>query len=128
MSIDTKKHGFLDYLMGVVLIAAPFLLGFADGGAAMWTPIVLGAGTILYSLLTDYELGVVRMLPMPVHLGLDLMSGLVLAASPWLFGFAHLVWIPHVALGVIEIGAAVLTQRESGISHWQNRAPMPPSM
>jgi hypothetical protein len=32
--------------------------------------------------MTDYELGIVRLLPMLVHLALDAMSGALLAASP----------------------------------------------
>ena len=117
MPIDTKTHGVMDYVMGMVLIAAPFVLGFADGGAAMWVPIILGAGALLYSLMTDYELGAIRMIPMPVHLGLDAMSGLLLAASPWLFGFSEMVWMPHVILGIAEIGAAALTQRTPRLEH-----------
>ncbi len=33
--IPTRIHGMMDYLMGVLLIVAPCLFGFADGGAAM---------------------------------------------------------------------------------------------
>src|SRR5262249_35864761 len=36
--------------------------------------------------------------------------GLLLAASPWIFGFAWEVWIPHVVLGLAEVGAAMFTQ------------------
>jgi hypothetical protein len=81
--IPTRTHGVIDYLlMGALLIVAPYLLGFADGTAARWVPQIVGAGLIGASLLTDYELGVVRMIPMPVHLGLDVAAGLLLAASP----------------------------------------------
>jgi hypothetical protein len=108
--IPTRIHGMLDYAMGLLLIAAPWIFGFADGGALQWVPIILGAGAILYSLVTDYELGVARMLPMPVHLGLDAANGAFLALSPWLFGFANDIWWPHVIFGLFEIGAALTTQ------------------
>ncbi len=107
--IPTRVHGMMDYLMGVLLIVAPWLLQFRAGPES-WVPIALGAGAILYSLLTRYELGAYGMIPMPVHLGLDAASGLFLAASPWLFGFADHVWMPHVVLGVIEMAAAAMTQ------------------
>jgi hypothetical protein len=107
--IPTRVHGALDYLVGIVLIAAPWVLGFADGGPEQWVPVVLGAGAIAYSLVTDYELGVARLIPMPVHLGLDLFSGVLLAASPWLFDFADEVWLPHVLIGLLEIGAVLTT-------------------
>ena len=100
--IPTRIHGMLDYLMGLLLIASPWIFGFDEGGAKQWLPVILGAGAIAYSLLTDYELGVVRLLPMPVHLALDLGSGLLLAVSPWLFGFNDDVWAPHLILGLLE--------------------------
>ena len=114
--IGTRLHGFLDYLVGLVLIAAPFLLGFADGGAAEYVPVALGAAAIVYSLLTDYELGLVRIIPMPLHLGLDALSGIVLAASPWLFGFADRIYLPHLLLGLFEIAASLMTRTRADSS------------
>ena len=108
--IPTQIHGVMDYFMGLLLMAAPWLLGFAEGGAETWIPVILGAGTIVYSLMTDYELGAVHLIPMPVHLGLDAVSGALLAVSPWLFGFDERVWIPHLVLGLAEIAAALTTQ------------------
>ncbi|HYE54078.1 MAG TPA: SPW repeat protein [Chitinophagaceae bacterium] len=108
--ISTRVHGYIDYLMGLFLIIAPWLLGFANGGAETWVPVILGASAIVYSLLTDYELGATRQLSMRTHLGLDLFSGILLAASPWLFGFADYVYLPHLILGIAEIGASLMTQ------------------
>lgn len=108
--VSTRVHGVLDYLTGALLIIAPWLFGFANGGAAQWVPVVLGAGIIVVSLLTAYEWGIVRTIPMPVHLGIDLASGALLAVSPWLFGFAPLVWLPHFLVGLLEVGASLITQ------------------
>lgn len=110
--IDTKTHGYIDYLMGILLIILPFILDFPDGSATT-LPIVLGAGTIVYSLLTNYELGAKRLLSMKAHLGIDLVAGLLLIAAPWIFGFADVVFWPFVILGVLEVGAAVLTKKHS---------------
>jgi len=109
--IPTRVHGILDYLLGLLLIASPWIFGFDDEGTAKWVPIVLGAGVLLYSLLTDYELGAIRAIPMPVHLVLDFAGGVLLAASPWIFGFSDEVWAPHMVLGLVEIGTALLTER-----------------
>src|SRR5437763_8120979 len=107
--LPTRVHGMMDYLMGALLIALPFLFRFPDRWAT-WVPVALGAGAIAYSLITNYELGLVPVLSMLVHLGLDAASGLLLAASPWLFGFASFVWVPHLVLGLAEIGAVAVTR------------------
>lgn len=108
--ISTRTHAMIDYLVGILLILAPYLLGFDDGGPAHLVPVVLGVATIIYSLLTNYELAIVRLIPMPVHLGLDAASGLLLLVSPWLFGFAGLIWWPHVLVGLAEIGVVLMTK------------------
>jgi hypothetical protein len=107
----------LDYLIGVLLIAAPWLFNFDGGGAETWVPVVLGAGVILYSLFTDYELGAMRRISMPTHLMLDLGGGVLLALSPWLFGFSEYVWEPHLIVGLLEIGTSLMTRRIPDTGH-----------
>src|SRR5687767_9993769 len=85
--ISTKTHGYLDYIIGVLLIAAPWLFNFDRDGAETWVPVILGIAIILYSLLTDYELGVSHMISMRTHLMLDIVGSAFLAVSPWLFNF-----------------------------------------
>jgi hypothetical protein len=83
--IPTRIHGIIDYVTAILLIAAPYIFGFADGGAAQWVPMLLGVSIIVYSLLTRYELSVAKVIPLPVHLGIDALGGIFLIASPWLF-------------------------------------------
>lgn len=110
--IPTMIHGVLDYIIGAALIMAPWLFGFADyGGAASWVPIILGIGVILYSMFTDYELGLVKSIPMSTHLMFDIIGGIILALSPWMFGFADRVMIPHLVVGLFEIAAGLMTER-----------------
>ena len=109
--IDTRTHGMIDYLTGALLIVAPYLFGFANGGVAQWLPMILGAMIIVMSLITDYELSVAKMIPLGVHLGVDIAGGVLLAISPWLFGFADLIWWPHLLVGLMEIVVPLLTKR-----------------
>lgn len=117
--IPTRVHGVLDYVVGAIIAGSPWLFGFARGGAETWIPVALGLGAFVYSFFTDYELGVVRALSMRAHLTLDILSGILLAASPWLFGFDDSVWLPHLVFGLIEIGTASMTQ-----THVQRHAPV----
>src|SRR3954467_14616979 len=112
--IPTRYHAPLDYIVGAVLITAPWLFSFSDIGAATAVSIVLGAGLILYSLFTNYELGVWKVAPMAVHNLIDIVAGLVLALSPWLFGFADdgaQFWAPFVVIGVAAIFLGLTTKQ-----------------
>ncbi len=55
--IPTRVHGLLDYVVGMLLIAAPWVFNFDRGGAETWVPVALGVGALVYSLFTDHELG-----------------------------------------------------------------------
>ena len=107
--IPRKTHCYLDYIVGVILIAVPWLFGFANGGNETWVFVSLGAVTILYSFFTDYEAGVVKAIPFKAHLGIDLLNGGFLALSPWIFGFSELVFLPHLLFGLIELAVVLLT-------------------
>ncbi|HEY8584205.1 MAG TPA: SPW repeat protein [Capillimicrobium sp.] len=112
--ITSRMHGMLDYPAGVLLIASPWIFGFSDvGGAAVAVPVIIGIAVILQSLVTDYEFSVTRLLPLRAHLMVDVVAGVVLAASPFVFGFADEglnAWLPHVVFGIGLIGAGLMTQ------------------
>ena len=122
--IPTWLHGMLDYPMGALLIAIPWLGGFATGGPAMWLPIIAGIAILVQSAMTAYEAGVVRVIPMPAHLGVDVVLGLLMAASPWLFGFAETVFLPHLILGLGAAAAGVMTQTHPSREIAHRHAPM----
>ncbi|WP_018622695.1 SPW repeat domain-containing protein, partial [Spirosoma luteum] len=87
-SIPTNVHGLLDYTTGALFIASPWLLGFADDKAARSVAIGTGAAVLGLSAFTDYEAGLSKQIPMATHLRADTLSGVLVAASPWLLGFA----------------------------------------
>ena len=114
--LPTSVHGVLDYIVGIALIAAPWIFQFAYvGGAAVIIPIVLGIVLIVYSLVTRYEWGIpgIKFLPMPYHLVIDFLAAVFLAVSPWLFGFASKplnVWLPHLVVGIAVILVVLVSQ------------------
>lgn len=108
--IPTLVHGVVDYVVAALLLAAPWLLGFSRGGAETWVTVAFGVGVLLYSSVTDYEVGVWRRLAMPGHLGLDLFAGVLLGLSPWLFAFADTIRWPHLVIGLFSIVASLTTR------------------
>ncbi len=113
--LSTRVHGIMDYVMGILLLASPYLFGFATGGVKQWLPMILGVAMIGMSLLTRYELGAFKLIPMPAHLAVDGLSGALLAVSPWLFGFSGIVFLPHLVLGLIELGTSLMTETHSDV-------------
>jgi len=135
--ISPRTHGILDYIIGLLLMASPWLFGFAGAGTTppgtageveqmggllgitgegieTWIPFGIGMAIIFYSLFTNYELGAIKSLPLTAHLAIDVILGIFLAASPWLFGFAEFVWLPHAIVGLLLIGTGSLTRRVTG--------------
>jgi len=117
--IPTKYHAPLDYIVGAALIAAPWIFQFSGHTAPTVVSIVLGIGLIGYSLFTNYELGVWKIAPMAVHNLIDVVAGALLAASPWIFGFADEsanVWAPFVVVGLAAIFLGLTTKQAGGYS------------
>ena len=103
----------LDYISGVLLIASPWLFNFEDVDSAKWVAIIVGILIIGQSFITDYEGGGKKMLSMSGHLTMDVIMGIFLAASPWLLNFDEYVYLPHLIIGIMEIGAGLFTERTS---------------
>ena len=110
--ITTRMHGMEDYAVGVLLIAAPYIFGFANHTAAQWVPTIIGIAILGASMLTRYELGVYGLIPMPMHLMLDAGAAILLIASPWLFGFASVVYLPHVIVGLLILASGAMTKTQ----------------
>lgn len=108
--IPTSVHGLLDYTTGALFLTSPWVLGFARQKTARQVAIGTGLAVLGLSVLTDYEAGLVRRVPMKAHLTIDTAAGVLVAASPWLLGFARRVYWPHLAFGLLEFGAGLLTQ------------------
>jgi Ca2+/Na+ antiporter len=111
--ISRKFHAVLDYLSAVALIVSPWALKFNESKSASAIAIIGGIMIFIMSITTDYEGGILRSISMRMHLNIDLMFGVLLAASPWLFGFKNEVYVPHLAVGLLAIIASTLTVRKS---------------
>ena len=80
-------HGVIEYLAGVLLIAAPFIFDFKSGAA---TALAVVAGVVVLGVAasTEGQTGMIAMIPTSVHVLLDFALAAVLIAAPFLFGFS----------------------------------------
>jgi hypothetical protein len=100
----------LDYLVGLILIVSPWLFDFDEVRTATTVMIIFGAAAIVYGVITDYELGIFRILSFKSHIVIDVFHALLLAASPWIFGFAEQIFLPHLIFGLLEMVVISLTK------------------
>ena len=113
--IPTRVHGAIDHVVGPALVVAPTLLRLRRTSPEGLTARAVGGVESIYSNLTDYELSVKNVVPMKLHLALDAVGGATLALVPQLTGARQRGkkhWVPHLAVGVLEIGMAALTKTE----------------
>ena len=99
-------HAYLDYPVALSLIALPFLLQL--GGShplALWLSVGTGIAAFILTLLTDHQLGVLRVIPYSVHLGVDFVVGVVFLIAPFVLGFSGLdawyYWINATAVLIV---------------------------
>ena len=79
-------HGVLDYVVACVLIAAPLVLSFEED-ASTALAVGLGVGVLLLAAFTSWTTGIVKSIPVVAHAMLDYLIGVLLIASPFVFGF-----------------------------------------
>jgi hypothetical protein len=110
--LSTHVHAVWDYLAGSVLISSPWLFGLVTDPPAKWPILVAGILVIGLALVTDYEGGLFKEVLMALHLGFDRLIGSFLCASPWLWGFADQVYLPHLSLGLLLLLMGLITERK----------------
>ena len=89
--VTRKVHAFLDYPVALSLMALPFLLNLgASNPLAKWLAVATGAAAFVLTVLTDHELGVIRVLPYWFHVAVDRLVGTVFVVAPVALGFSGL--------------------------------------
>jgi hypothetical protein len=110
--VDATLHGVVDYQAGALLMTVlPGLTGI-EGTRSARQIRTAGAIHAGYSTITDYPLGVVKVLPFKAHLALDAVGAVALAATPfltgeWRRGRRH--WATHVGLALFELASLAMT-------------------
>ena len=113
--LTTKAHTIIGLLVGFVLLLAPAIFNMQDDAAAA-VPRWIGIFIIVNELITTSPFSLIKLVPMRVHLFVDYLTGILLAASPWLFGFADRPaneWVPHLIVGILVVGYALVTNPQA---------------
>src|SRR3954465_15724334 len=109
-----------DYAVAALLIFVPLIAGGSDKAVA--TGIVVGVVVAVVSMLTRYPLGVVKVLPFPVHSAGDYLAAALLVIAPFALSFND----SDTGLSAFYIASGIAVLAVSLITNYQNspkRAP-----
>ncbi len=82
--IDSKIHGFLDYVVVAFLLASPHLFNLPVT-TSIFTYILAGIHFIL-TILTNFELGLFKLVPFEIHGTIEVVVSLLLVVTAFVLG------------------------------------------
>jgi hypothetical protein len=100
--LPLRLHALSEPVVALVLIVAPFVLGFSDVDAARNVSIAAGVIVALQAAATRWRWSLVKVLPLGVHAMTDTLLGCLLFAAPFVLEYhddSTAAWIAHVAIG-----------------------------
>jgi len=84
MKISSKIHGIIDYIVVLFLVASPSLFGLPEFTACC-TYILAGIHLTL-TVLTDFEVGLFKLIPFKIHGMIELIVSLALVGFAFYLG------------------------------------------
>jgi hypothetical protein len=81
--ISPAIHGIIDILVVIFLLASPTLFGFTE--LVVRFTYALATVHLLLTLLTRYDIGIFKVIPLPAHGSIELIVGiaLIILAYTW---------------------------------------------
>ena len=111
--IPSKTHGILDYLTVAFLLVSPSL--FKMEGSLSTVTYSLGIAQLLLTVFTNYERGLMKVIPFRIHGLIEIIAALVLAGFAfWFyndgntFGFYY-----YIVLAIVYVTVFILTDFKS---------------
>jgi hypothetical protein len=107
--LNPKIHGYLDYGVVILFLAAPTIFG--STGIPAIIAYTLAVVHLLVTAITAFPLGIVQLLPLQFHGAIELVVAFTLIALPWILGFvANLAARNfYIAVGVLIFAVWLVT-------------------
>ncbi|MEN5434428.1 MULTISPECIES: hypothetical protein [Sphingobacterium] len=105
--ISTQWHAFLDYILAFTLLVGPWIFGYSEDHYGKLISVLAGGLIIVLSVLTRYEGGLIRIIPMPLHLNMDVVLGVFLIVSPFVLDLVYEAIMCLVILGILILGSGL---------------------
>ena len=103
--LTPKAHSLFDVYFICFLFLSPILFGME--GPARWVLWGICAFSVVVASASDTPLGLVKLIPFPVHGMIELVLGIAFPFLPYLLGFSNLPNERHLFYG-LSFGTLVL--------------------
>jgi hypothetical protein len=116
-------HGLIEYAVGILLIAAPFIFGF-DSTPATSASVVIGLLLLAFTATSRLPTGLVRSISVGVHVTADIVLAVLLVASPFVLGFRDegAPTALFIVLGVLHLLVTIGTRFRNPVEHDDDEA------
>ncbi len=107
--ISPQVHGYLDYVTVAVFLIAPTLFGLT--GLPAQLAYALAVIHLVMTLVTDFPLGVAKLIPFTIHGWIERLVGPLLVLVSLVPGFANntAAQVFYFVIGVVIIVVGLLT-------------------
>lgn len=109
--INPLNHGYLDYLTAGVFLLAPSILGLS--GLAGTLAYALAVIHLAMTLITDFPLGIGKLVPFRIHGWVERIVGPVLLLVPFVLGFEGIERVFYWVMGATIIIVGLVTDYET---------------
>jgi hypothetical protein len=107
--LPLRLHALSEPVVALVLLAAPFVLGFSGIDDALIVSLAAGVLVLVLGATTRWRWSLVPLVPLGVHALADTVLGALILSAPFLLEYhddSTAAWIVHVAVGAGLIAAA----------------------
>jgi hypothetical protein len=107
-------HGLIEYAVGILLIAAPFIFGF-DSTPATAAAVAVGLLLLAFTATSRLPTGLVPSISVGVHVTADIVLAVLLVAAPFVLGFRDegAPTALFIVLGVLHLLVTIATRFRS---------------
>jgi hypothetical protein len=114
--LSPRLHGYLDYLTVLIFVVAPSVVGLT--GLPAMLAYTLAGVHLTMTLLTDFPMGLVKVVPMPLHGWVERLVGPTLVAIPFVLGFSSDIKAMsfYIAMGVTIIVVGLVTDYRGAVA------------
>ena len=104
-------HGVVEYLVAILLIAAPLIFSF-DEDVATAASLIVGVLLLIIAASTAWRTGLTTSIPIQAHVMLDYVLALFLIAAPFILGFSDdgTAAAFFIVLGVVHLLLTIATR------------------